>query len=55
MKGILLIITADLLAKNQFMNFTQFNGYYGCPICCVKGENLALLPRGSIHIYPYNI
>lgn len=53
MRGILLFGVADLVAKNQFMNFIQFNGDYGCPTCCTKGENLALCPRGSIHVYPY--
>jgi len=48
MKGILLIGTADLLAKNQFMNFVQFNSDYGCPTCCTKGENCMQLMGGVI-------
>ncbi|XP_055850910.1 uncharacterized protein LOC129915418 isoform X2 [Episyrphus balteatus] len=52
-RGILLMGTADLLAKNDFMNFKQFNGYYGCTICDIKGENLKLVPRGRLHIYPF--
>ena len=53
MRGIVLIDKTDLLAKNQFMNFIQFNGDYDCLTCCIKDENVPLLPKGSIHVYPY--
>ena len=33
----LILATFDLIAKAMVMNFTQFNGYYGCPYCCDQG------------------
>ncbi|XP_066584839.1 uncharacterized protein [Prorops nasuta] len=51
-KGILLFGTADTPAKSEFLNFTQFNGAYGCSTCFIKGENIKTL-KGSVHVYTY--
>ncbi|XP_026828515.1 uncharacterized protein LOC113562671 [Ooceraea biroi] len=45
--------TVHLPAKSDFLNFIQFNGDYGCPSCYCKGENIAIIPRGSVHVYRY--
>nr|XP_012234439.1 PREDICTED: uncharacterized protein LOC105679152 [Linepithema humile] len=52
-RGVLLMGTADLPAKSDFLNFVQFNGDYGCPSCYCKGENVSLIPKGSVHVYRY--
>lgn len=52
-RGVLLMGTADLPAKSDFLNFVQFNGDYGCPSCYCKGENVPIIPRGSVHVYRY--
>lgn len=52
-RGVLLLGTADLSAKSDFLNLVQFNGDYGCPLCYCKGENVPLDPRGSVHVYCY--
>lgn len=52
-RGVLLMGTADLPAKSDFLNFVQFNGDYGCPACYSKGENVSLISKGSVHVYRY--
>ena len=48
-RGIIMCGTADLPAKAIFLNFNQFNGKFGCPVC--KEEGLLLERR---RVYPYN-
>lgn len=52
-RGVLLMGTCDLPAKSDCLNFIQFNGAYGCPTCLCRGESVPILPRGSVHVYPY--
>lgn len=52
-RGVLLMGVADLLAKSAFLNFVQFNGDYGCPLCYCKGESVSIAPKGSVHVYRY--
>lgn len=35
----LLFGTHDNPAKTHFLNFKQFNGFYGCPECLESGES----------------
>lgn len=53
-RGILLMGTCDLPAKASCLNYTQFNGEYGCPVCFSKGETLHLPTGGNVHVYPYS-
>ncbi|CAL1685139.1 unnamed protein product [Lasius platythorax] len=53
-RGIVLMGICDLPAKSECLNFIQFNGDFGCPSCLCKGERVPILPKGFVHVYPYN-
>ena len=38
----------DLIAKAQFLNMNQHNGYHGCSTCLIPG-----IHKGNVQIYPY--
>lgn len=40
--------TCDLPAKSLFLNMKQFNGYYGCQKCLIRGLRI-----DKTHTYPY--
>lgn len=45
-----LLATVDLPAKAKVLNFTQFNGKYGCSVC--KEEGLIVkVGRGNTRVY----
>ena len=39
----------DLIAKAQFLNMNQHNGYYGCSTCLIEG-----IHKDNVHVYPYD-
>ncbi|KAJ8316716.1 hypothetical protein KUTeg_005735 [Tegillarca granosa] len=51
-RALLLQMTCDSPAKCLFQDFTQFNGYYGCPYCLNPGVYNKI---GHCQTYPYNI
>ena len=53
-KGVVLMAVCDLPAKCECLNFTQYNGFYGCPSCLCRGNTFRLETCGSnVHVYPY--
>ncbi|KAK0167751.1 hypothetical protein PV327_001615 [Microctonus hyperodae] len=48
------ILTCDSTAKNQYLNFIQFNGDYGCRVCLCKCERMAVPSNGLVHVYRYS-
>ena len=49
-KAKVLFATVDLPAKAKVINFTQFNGRYGCSVC--KEEGLIVrVGRGTTRVY----
>lgn len=52
-RGIILMGTFDLPAKSDVLNFVQFNGKYGCPVCFIPGVSTRTGPRSSLQTYPY--
>ena len=40
----ILCVTTDLPGKAKLLNFTQFNGEYGCTVCTQKGK---VVPVGA--------
>lgn len=44
-------LCADLPAKALCLNISQFNGYYGCPMCLIRGEYNSELHR---MLYPFD-
>ena len=58
-RGILLDMTLDSPAKALWLQFKQFNGYFGCSKCKEKGcqHVIGIGKKGRIrqcHIYPYS-
>lgn len=51
-KGKVICGTCDLPAKSKFLQFKQFNSYYGCPKCLSEG---ARAPTGktTVQVYPF--
>ena len=47
-----LIFTMDLIAKAQFLNMVQHNGYFGCSKCNIRGDHVQQ-KKGYCHIYPF--
>lgn len=45
----------DLPAKCDSLNFVQFNGFYGCPVCFIQGEITEIAPNAGRRIsrYPF--
>ncbi|XP_026830135.1 uncharacterized protein LOC105286011 isoform X1 [Ooceraea biroi] len=52
-RGVVLMGTCDLPVKSECLNFTQFNGNFRCPSCLCKGKRVPILPKGFVHVYPY--
>lgn len=50
-KVLLLATTCDLPARAAVLNFTQFNGFYGCCRCKQKGNRLVSM---LFKVMPYN-
>ena len=44
-----ILFVADLLAKSKVLKMKQFNGYYGCTLCTLRGEHF-----GGIHHYSHS-
>jgi len=42
----------DLIAKAQFLNMVQHNGYFGCSKCNIKGDHIPQ-KKGYCHTYPF--
>ncbi|KAK3916672.1 Halomucin [Frankliniella fusca] len=51
-KGKVICGTCDLPAKSKFMQFKQFNSYFGCPKCLIEGERAAA-GRTTVQVYPF--
>lgn len=52
-KAKVLFTSLDLPAKAKVLEFTQFNGRYGCAVC--KEEGIVVrVGRGSTRVYPYS-
>ncbi|XP_044594847.1 uncharacterized protein LOC123272211 [Cotesia glomerata] len=49
----LLFGTCDNPAKTHFLNFKQFNGFYGCPVCLEPGESYRCSTGGTTHVYKF--
>lgn len=54
LRCIVLIGTFDAPAKCLFQEFSQFNGFYGCPYCLSPGETVKTSAKGHAHAYPFN-
>jgi len=52
-KGKMICCVCDLQAKCKFMNFKQWNGFFGCTVCMIRGQRYDLGNEKSIHVYPY--
>lgn len=52
-RAILLMGVCDLPAKSECLNFTQFNGRYGCPVCFFPGEVRQIGPHSHTTTYNY--
>ena len=50
--AIVLCSTTDLPAQAKLLNFTQFNGAYGCATCKHPGE-VVVSGRGTTRAYRY--
>lgn len=50
-RGILLNGVFDSPARCLFMNMVQFNGFYGCPYCYIRGETVQTSDRGPTLSY----
>ena len=48
----ILCVTNDLPAKAKLLNFTQFNGEYGCTVCTQKGK-VVPVGAGRTRVYEY--
>jgi len=48
----ILCVTTDLPAKAKLLNFTQFNGEYGCTVCKQKGR-VVPVGAGRTRVYEY--
>lgn len=48
-KAMILLCTADLPAKAKVANSVQYNGYYGCNTCNIRGQYL-----GHNMCWPYD-
>ena len=42
------MLIADLICTAEVLRMNQYNGYYGCPLCYMKG-----LHRFGSHSYPH--
>lgn len=51
-RAMVMCVTVDLPAKSKLMNFTQFNGVFGCSVCKHEGEQVAV-GRGTTRVYPH--
>lgn len=47
-RGMIICGTCDLCAKSLFLNMKQYNGWYGCQKCRIRGERI-----GNVQVYPY--
>ena len=52
-RAMVLCVTVDLPAKTKLLNFTQFNGKFGCSACKHEGEQVAV-GHGTTHAYPHS-
>ena len=52
-RGVLLTGTCDTPARCECLNFTNFNGKYGCSFCLTEGVNIPLEPQGHVLAFPY--
>ena len=52
-RGVLLTGTCDTPARCECLNFTNFNGKYGCSFCLIEGVNVPLEPKGHVFAFPY--
>lgn len=52
-RAVVLMVVCDLPAKCECLNFVQFNGKYGCPVCFSIGEVIQIAPRSHIQVCPY--
>ena len=48
-----LCATLDLPAKAKVLNFTQYNGRFGCTVCKQEGMTVKV-GRGSTHVFGYS-
>ena len=53
-RAMVLCTTVDLPAKAKLLNFTQFNGYYGCSVCLHEGRRVPS-GAGTTHAYEYQV
>ncbi|KAE8741566.1 hypothetical protein FOCC_FOCC012903 [Frankliniella occidentalis] len=51
-KAIVLAGVCDTPAKSNFLNVAGFSGFYGCPVCEIRGETLNVAGTDH-HVYPY--
>jgi len=51
----ILLGTRDLQAKCRCMCFRQWNCYFGCLKCLIRGQRFFMNERSSIHVYPYSV
>ena len=54
-KAIVLSSVFDSPARCLFQNFTQFNGYSGCPFCLTVGETVQTSARGHTQTYTFDL
>ena len=52
-KCFLIAGTCDLPAKCLVCNCTQFNGYYGCTKCLIKGKSVQTGKGGNVTTFPF--
>lgn len=48
-KFVPVFLVADLIAKARILNMKQYNGFYGCCLCTMRGEH-----RLGAHVYPHD-
>lgn len=50
-RGMLIAGVADLPAKSTFYNVVAHNGYHGCTVCEIGGEQIVLANGNETHVY----
>ncbi|XP_046393433.1 uncharacterized protein LOC124161213 [Ischnura elegans] len=53
-KSFILAGIADLPAKALLLNLKNFNGFFGCPKCLVKGEKITVAGKKKTFVYKYS-
>ena len=52
-RAMVLCATLDLPAKAKVLNFTQYNGCFGCTVCKEEGM-VVQVGRGTTRVYKYS-